>query len=85
MMRKLSKETKDKNVCLGCGWTGSITELSEYGTCPVCKYENGAPPYRLLTLGEILDSDEEASYMNVRLDLFLKTVFHLLSIDEVTK
>ena len=41
-MRKLSKKLRDKAVCFGCGWTGSVDELSEYGACPICEYESGA-------------------------------------------
>lgn len=86
-MRKLSKKEKvfDKVICLGCGWVGnSIDELTYYGACPACGYESGTSPWRLQTLREMLGSSEEAGYMNVRLDLFLKAIFHLLSPDEET-
>lgn len=80
-MRKLSKEGKDKIICLGCGWTGDIAELTEHGACPDCGCENGASPFRLLTLGEMLEDDEESGHTNVRLDLFLGTLFRLAGVD----
>lgn len=81
--RKLSKMKKvfDKVICLGCGWIGNIAELSGHGACPECKYENGVSLWRLLTLREMLDSDEETGYMNVRLDLFLASLFRLLGLE----
>lgn len=45
-------------VCPGCGWQGEKVELTErsgFCICPMCDYENGFEPYRLLTLQEILD------------------------------
>lgn len=76
------KKIFDKVVCIGCGWVGdSVDELTCYGACPVCRYENGASPWRLLTLREMLDSDKETGYMNVRLDLFLGTLFRLMGVD----
>lgn len=77
------KKVFDKIICFGCGWTGSVAELLSGGICPMCKYESNIPPlWRLQTLREILDNDEETGYLDVRLDLFLKAVFHLLGVDE---
>jgi len=60
---------------------GNVTDLAEYGTCPDCGYENGALPYRMLTLGEMLEGDEETSYMNVRLVLFLGALLRPLDLE----
>jgi len=62
-------------ICPGCGWTGGIAQLQQ-GACPVCGYENGVPPNRLLTLSEMRESDVE--YNDVRLDLFLEAYIGLL-------
>jgi len=41
-------------ICPGCGWRGSVADLSS-GACPNCGYENNQAPYfRLLTIGETL-------------------------------
>lgn len=67
----------NKVVCPGCGWIGVAGELAAYrGACPVCCYENGVEPYRLLTLSEMLKSDTE--YADIRMDLFLASVFKLV-------
>ena len=71
-------------ICPGCGWTGGIDELErggdigelECGACPRCGYENGMPPYRLLTLSEMREDDVE--YYDVRMDLFLEAYIRLL-------
>jgi len=71
-MRKL-----DKIICPGCGWTGPKRALTPgFMACPKCGYENGAAPYRLLTIREMLDTDAE--YNEVRLDLFLKSFMELM-------
>ena len=64
----------DHIICPGCGWTG-LDGLVR-GACPRCEYENGMPPYRLLTLSEMRKDDVE--YNEVRLDLFLEAYIRLL-------
>ena len=63
-------------ICPGCGWLGTVDKLC-LGACPECEYENGAPPYRLLTLGEMLRITD-IEYINVRMDLFLASLFKLM-------
>ncbi len=70
----------DKIVCPGCGWTGEIVDL-KVGACPQCEYENGMPPNRLLTLTEIMETDE-SEYYDVRLDLFLTSVIRVIGFEE---
>lgn len=62
-------------ICPGCGWTGDIEDLSD-GACPDCSYENGLPPYHLLTLKEMLENEGE--YDDVKMDLFLVSLFRVL-------
>lgn len=76
-MANRPEDVLDIVVCPGCGWYGADHELSEDNTCPQCGYENGVPPYRLFTLKEMLDREEE--YNDVRMDRFLASVFFLLS------
>lgn len=66
-------------VCPGCGWYGEKDELSKYGQCPYCGYENSQEPFRLLTLAEI-SHDNNAKYANVRLNLFLKSVLSVIGV-----
>lgn len=69
-------------ICPGCGWIGKKEDLklfAESGICPICNYENGLEPFRLLTIQEILADDTE--YNDVRLDLFLRTLFVNLGIN----
>ncbi|EKD40808.1 MAG: hypothetical protein ACD_74C00158G0007 [uncultured bacterium] len=61
-------------MCPGCCWEGEIPNLGEDGQCPKCGYENGAEPFRLLTLSEILTEEATTEYQNVRLGLFLRKV-----------
>lgn len=70
-------------VCPGCGWTGEIAALVRGGACPTCGYENGLHPNRLLTLTEMLESDVE--YTDVRMDLFLRSVFQLITDQQNTR
>ncbi len=72
-MQKVLDETI---VCPGCGWVGGVDKLWDGADCPACGYENGTEPYRLLTLSEMLEHKTE--YNDVRLDLFLLSVFALL-------
>ena len=68
---------KNTIICPGCGKVyKDISSLPADGVC-VCSYENGLPPYRLLTLGEMCDDDME--YDTVRMDLFLTSLFNELS------
>lgn len=62
-------------ICPGCGWVGRDEELHE-GACPSCGYENGLPPYRLLTLSKMLN--DEGVYTDAYLDLFLKSLLKFL-------
>ena len=57
-------------ICPGCGWRGAVKPKL---ACPHCGWENNAPPWRLLTLRELL-CDSEGPYGDVRMDLFLKSV-----------
>lgn len=66
-------------ICPGCGWTGTVGKLN-LGACPKCGYENGAPPYRLLTLDEMLRITD-IEYIDVRMDLFLVSLLNLLGIE----
>ena len=68
----------DKVICPGCGWVGEIEDLKR-GACPQCRYENGMEPYRLLTLAEAMEDDVE--YIDVRLDVFLRSVFWVMGIE----
>lgn len=70
--------TSDIIICPGCGWMGVVEDLPENGCCPECDYENNQPPYRLLTLEEMLE-DEWGEYDNVRMDSFLTALFRVLS------
>lgn len=63
----------DMVVCPGCGWAGTIETLGKWGCCPQCNYENGVEPNRLLTLSEMLQY--EVVYVDVRMDLFLPSLF----------
>ena len=81
IVKKLSKEVRDKVICFGCSWIGNVADLAQNGTCPTCKYESDTLFGRLLTLGEMLDSEEETGYLNIRLDLFLKALFRLLDLE----
>lgn len=69
----------DRIICPGCGWAGENKDLKR-GACPQCEYENGMPPNRLLTLEEILE--DEVEYDEVRLDLFLSSVFRVIGFGE---
>lgn len=64
-------------VCPGCCWEGEIQDLGKYGECPKCGYENGAEPFRLLTVAEILAEEATGEYQDVRLGLFLRKVLDL--------
>jgi len=68
-------------ICPGCGWTGQVSELMENGTCPECSYENGAPPYRLLTLSEMLRITD-VEYADIRMDLFLASLLRVFGIGQ---
>lgn len=57
-------------ICPGCGWIGKAkAKLS----CPVCAYENNQPPYRLLTLKELM-GDETGVYNDINMGKFLMSV-----------
>ena len=60
-------------ICPGCGWVGTIETLQDGGCCPECNYENGVEPNRLLTLSEMME-DSTMEYVDVRMDLFLKSL-----------
>lgn len=64
-------------VCPGCGWVGKEYDLeasSGFLDCPECGYENGSPPYRLLTVKEMLDFPSEGAYNGVNIYEFLNAI-----------
>lgn len=63
-------------ICPGCGWTGTTEMLGHWGDCPECDYENRLEPNRLLTLSEMVENN--GRYNEVRMDLFLKSLFKFL-------
>jgi len=72
-----SKMFLDAAICPGCGWTGTMYDLAEYGACPDCGYENNQPPHwRLLTIAEMLEDGGE--YNDVRMDRFLRAILAIL-------
>jgi hypothetical protein len=81
----MKKKVLDTVICPGCGWSGSVQQLSTdimVGSCPNCEYENGAEPYRLLTIEELIGTEfEDTEYHDVRFDLFLKSLFKLLEVE----
>jgi len=83
---KVSKKILETVICPGCGWTGLVqelvTDIVAAGSCPACTYENGVEPYRLLTIREMLGTEfGDTQYIDVRFDLFLKSLFELLEVD----
>ena len=81
-MREMDNTIFDVIVCPRCGWTGVIEDLFD-GICPECRYENGLPPYRLLTIKEMLEDEQISEYNDVRMDLFLASLFRILSRAEI--
>ena len=75
-MREMDNTIFDVIVCPGCGWIGDMEGLND-GACPECRYESGVSPYRLLTVKEMLE--DELEYNDVRIDLFLASLFRILS------
>jgi len=74
-------ELLDTVICPECGWSCKANELFEAGECPQCGFGSGAgleSNYdRLLTIGEIMKSDEYVcNYAD--LALFLKSLFAVL-------
>lgn len=71
--------TLDTIICPGCGWIGAIAKASSPNRdCPSCGYENNLPPYRLLTLKEMLEN-RDGEYDGVRMDAFLAALFRVLA------
>ena|GEM_PF-6572878 len=68
----------DVIICPGCGWKGNKRELNkgplDKGSCPVCEFQNGLPPYTMLTVSEMLTDEYGTEYTDVRMDLFLATL-----------
>ena len=64
-------------VCPGCGWVGveaDLTAASGFRDCPDCGYQNGMPPYRLLTVKELLEFPQEGDFNSVDLYEFLNSI-----------
>ena len=69
-------------ICPGCGWIGFKKDLkrvadSDCFACPKCGYENNGDDGkgRLLTLAEMFKSENE--YNDVRMDLFLLSLYRI--------
>lgn len=75
-------------ICPGCGkvWKNikeyikdskyefiSESDYVKGGDCPECKYENGVEPYRLLTIGELME-DKSDCWCDVALGKFLNAL-----------
>ena len=73
---------RDAVICPGCGWTGCLDGLAN-GACPDCGYENGRPPWRLLTIREMLTDSGE--YDDVRMDRFLQAILAVMETRETQK
>jgi len=72
------KNAKKVIICPGCGWTGGINDLGDFGSCPECGYENGdGPPYRLCTLKEMLVFKGDR-YCEVEMSAFLGALFKVM-------
>ena len=71
--------TLDMVICPGCGWIGIVEDLAvSDGACHHCSYENNLPPYRLLTIKEMLEN-RDGEYDGVRMDAFLAALFRVLA------
>jgi len=68
----LPKSIQSMIICPGCGWHGGAADLSAFGICPECRYENSADD-RLLTISELINDDNDATdeWDNVALGKFL--------------
>lgn len=68
---------KNTIICPGCGLILSKRKLKK-GACPSCGWENGVPPYRLLTIGEWIENKNDTGCLNPDLSRFLTSLFQLI-------
>lgn len=48
----------ENKLCPSCGWMGPEGALNQFGGCPACGYEVGENDGKLMSLREMMQSDE---------------------------
>ena len=64
-------------VCPGCGWVGTEEGLEFHSgswDCPDCEWQNRQPPFRLLTVKEMMEFPQEGEYRHVDMYAFLNSI-----------
>jgi len=67
------RDILEQIICPGCGAVYEQEEDLNDGACPKCRYENGLPPFRLLTVQEILEDNNE-TWNDVSLGAFVRSL-----------